>query len=102
MTKIYWKSAIVIVAVGALLGSSPADAQKKILKADTGNPGGTSHVVTVVLAKIWARELGMSIQINDGQTLTRSGLKLGRGQLDILPMPPAIYEFMTKGSRMYK
>jgi hypothetical protein len=29
-------------------------------------------------------------------------LKLGRGQLEMMPFPTAVYEFLSKGSRMYK
>jgi hypothetical protein len=95
-------TAALLVAGLTAYGASGAEAQQKILKSETGNPGGTSHVVTAVAAKIWARELGLSVQINDSQTLTRSALKLGRGQLDIMPLPPVIFEFMQKGSRMYR
>ena len=92
-----------IAIVGALsLGASGAEAQKKILRADTGSPGAVSHAVIVVLGKVWQKELGITIQINDSQTLTRSAMKLGRGQLEIMPFPTSIYEFMSKGSRMYK
>lgn len=88
---------------GALALASPdAKAQNaKILKADTGAPGNISHTMTVVLGKIWNRELGTSIQINDSQTLTRSAIKLGRGQIDIMPFPTTIYTFLSKGSAMY-
>ena len=92
-----------IAIVGALsLGASGAEAKKKILRADTGSPGAVSHAVIVVLGKVWQKELGITIQINDSQTLTRSAMKLGRGQLEIMPFPTSIYEFMSKGSRMYK
>lgn len=74
----------------------------KILKADTGAPGNISHTMTVVLGKVWNRTLGTSIQINDSQTLTRSALKLGRGQIDMMPFPTTIYSFLSKGAAMYK
>ena len=92
-----------VAMVGAITLNTPtADAQSKILRADTGSPGNVSHTVIVVLGKIWNRELGTSIQVNDSQTLTRSALKLGRGQLEIMPFPTSIYTFLSKGSRMYK
>lgn len=92
-----------IALMGAMAAAAPdVQAQSKILRADTGSPGNVSHTVVVVLGKIWNRELGTSIQINDSQTLTRSALKLGRGQLEIMPFPTSIYSFLSKGSRMYK
>ncbi len=96
-------SIFAIALAGALsLGAPGAYAQKKILRADTGSPGAVSHAVIVVLGKVWQKELGITIQINDSQTLTRSAMKLGRGQLEIMPFPTAIYQFLSKGSRMYK
>ncbi len=98
------KSGISALAIaGALsLGATDAGAQSKIMRADTGSPGNVSHTSTIVLSKIWNRELGISTQINDSQTLTRSALKLGRGQLEVMPFPTTIYTFLSKGSRMYK
>jgi hypothetical protein len=96
-------SIFAIALAGALsLGAPGADAQKKILRADTGSPGAASHAVIVVLGKVWQKELGITIQVNDSQTLTRSAMKLGRGQLEIMPFPTSIYGFLSKGSRMYK
>ena len=93
-----------IALAGAMsLGANGADAQKgKILRADTGSPGNVSHTVTVVLSKIWNRSLGTSTQVNDSQTLTRSAMKLGRGQLEMMPFPTTIYSFLSKGVAMYK
>lgn len=89
-------SALALGAPGALAQGS------KILKAETGAPGNISNTMTVVLGKIWNRALGVSIQINDSQTLTRSALKLGRGQIDVMPFPTTIYTFLSHGSAMYK
>jgi TRAP transporter TAXI family solute receptor len=97
-------SLFTIALAGAVsLGAIGADAAgPKIMRADTGSPGNVSHTVTVVNGKIWNRELGTSTQINDSQTLTRSALKLGRGQIEMMPFPTTIYSFLSKGSAMYK
>lgn len=94
---------IVAIMVG-VLAAAPSAAQDapKIMRVDTGAPGGVSHIPTVVLGKIWNRELGISVQINDGQTLTRSALKLARGQLEFMPFPTVIYFFLQGGRAMYK
>ncbi len=97
------KFAVAAVATALIgLGATEASAQAKILKAETSNPGAEAHAVTVVLAKIFQDAVGASTQINDSQTLTRSSMKLGRGQIDWMPLPPPIYHFMTKGIAMYK
>ena len=92
-----------LALTGAIaIGTGNAAAQQKILKMDVGGAGSTTHVLGTVVAKMLRRATGVSVQINDGQTLTRSSMKLGRAQIDLMPLPPAIYDFMTKGSRMYK
>jgi TRAP transporter TAXI family solute receptor len=93
---------VALAGAMALAAASANAADPKILRADTGSPGNVSHTVTVVVGKIWNRALGTSIQINDSQTLTRSAIKLGRGQLELMPFPTTIYTFLSKGSRMYK
>ena len=81
---------------------SPAFAQSKILKAEGGSPGSTTFTTTTVFSKYFTRATGYSIQMNDSQTATRSSLKLGKDQIDIMTLPPVIYKFMVNGSRMYK
>ncbi len=88
-------------ALVAALAAAPAGAQK-ILKSETGNPGSTGHALVVVASKIYKRDLGIDIQVNDSQTLTKSALKLGRGQIDLMAMPTAVYKFLAAGSRMYR
>lgn len=97
------KFAVAAVAA-ALIGLAAGDAlaQSKIFKAETANPGSENHAVAVVLGKIFQEKLGISTQINDSQTLTRSSMKLGRAQIDWMALPPPIYFFMTKGMAMYK
>lgn len=93
------------LAIGMLVAPvsiSEAQGSPKIFRVDTGAPGGVSHVPVVVLSKIYRRELGISVQINAGQTLTRSALKLGRGQLEFMPFPTIIYFFLEGGRAMYK
>lgn len=94
-------STAILAASIAALTAAPASAQK-ILKSETGNPGSTGHALVVVASKIYKRDLGIDIQINDSQTLTKSALKLGRKQIDIMVMPTAVYKFLAAGSRMYK
>ena len=91
-----------VAAAGSILGASSALSQSKIIRVEAGNPGSVTTTLVTVLSKIYKREFNYSLQINDGQTLTRSALKLGRGQIDLMPLPPIIYFFMSKGSAMYK
>lgn len=94
---------VMLLAVLTLGTSISAHATDKILRADTDALGGPGHTMIVVASKIWKRELnGISIQINDSQTLTRSALKLGNEKLELMPLPTAVADFLKTGSRMYE
>ena len=62
----------------------------------------SSVILMTVLGKIYQREIGVSLQINTGQALTRSVLKLGTGELDLIHMVPVVMPWLKAGSRMYK
>jgi hypothetical protein len=95
-----------ITGISAFLIISTAStntiAQNKILRADTTNPAGSSSILLAVLGKIFPREVGVSLQINTGQTLTRAVLKFGTGDLDMMPMVPQIVPWLKGGKKMYK
>ena len=82
--------------------STSTIAQNKILRADSTNPAGSSSILLTVLGKIFPRETGVSLQLNTGQTLTRSVLKLGTGDLEMMPMVPQIIPWLKAGKKMYK
>jgi TRAP transporter TAXI family solute receptor len=84
------------------LGSTVALSKDKILRADTGSPGASAHTATVVVGKVLGSRLGFTLQVNDKQTLTRSAIKLGRGELDWMPLPTAIGFLMKKGKGPYR
>ena len=54
------------------------------------------------MGKIFPREIGVSLQINTGQTLTRSVLKFGTDDLDMIHFVPQISPWLKNGKRMYK
>ena len=100
-TAIAVKLTAVAIAAAVASGAHPASAQG-ILKADTTGVGGVNHTLFVVLANILQKKAGINMQVNEGQTLTRSALKLGRGKIDIQPLPPVITPWLRAGTRMYK
>ena len=93
-----------ITGISAFLIISTAStntiAQNKILRADTTNPAGSSSILLAVLGKIFPREVGDSLQINTGQTLTRAVLKFGTGALDMMPMVPQMVAWIRGGKKM--
>lgn len=100
-TAIAVKLTAVAIVAAVASGAYPASAQG-ILKADTTGVGGVNHTLFVVLANILQKKAGINMQVNEGQTLTRSALKLGRGKIDIQPLPPVITPWLRAGTRMYK
>ena len=93
--------AAAMVGVAIAFGAHAASAQG-ILKADTTGVGGVNHTFFIVLANILQKKAGITLQVNEGQTLTRSALKLGQGKLDLQPLPPVIMPWLRAGTRMYK
>ncbi len=102
MTVTFKSKLVAGLLAGAFaMGATTASAQS-ILKADVPGPGSTNHTIFIVLAKIWKKHAGISVQVNEGQTLTRSAIKLGQGRIDIMPFPPIAMPWLKKGTRMYK
>ena len=91
-----------IVALVLSLAASGVNAQSKILRVDATHPGGSPAILLTVLGKIFPREVGVSLQINTGQTLTRSVLKFGTDDLDMIHFVPQISPWLKNGKRMYK
>lgn len=99
MKKFILKSAVVAFVT---LGVSGITSAQDILRADADAQGAPGHTMIVVASKIWRRELnGLSVQVNDSQTLTRSALKLGSGKLEVMPLPTTVATFLKNGERMY-
>jgi uncharacterized protein len=100
------KSLKILTAGIVLLGLSAAvntsHAQSKILRVDATSPSGSPAILLTVLGKIFPREIGVSLQINTGQTLTRSVLKFGTDGLDMIHFVPQISPWLKNGKRMYK
>ena len=81
--------------------STTTIAQNKILRVDAANAAGSSAILLTVLGKIFPREIGTSLQINTGQTLTRAVIKFGTDDLDMMPMVPQIVPWLKNGKKMY-
>ncbi|MFP6710555.1 MAG: TAXI family TRAP transporter solute-binding subunit [Rhodospirillales bacterium] len=94
---------ISLVAVLAMsVATSSANAQSKILRVDATSPAGSPAILLTVLGKIFPREIGVSLQINTGQTLTRSVLKFGTDDLEMIHFVSQITPWLKNGKRMYK
>jgi hypothetical protein len=98
------KTLCIILTTFLFLGTATTAsmAQNKILRVDAANSAGSSAILLTVLGKIFPREIGTSLQINTGQTLTRAVIKFATDDLDMMPMVPQIIPWLKSGKKMYK
>lgn len=82
MRKTKTSSILARAALAVVLGASPAVSAAP-LKADTAAPAGMAAIVMQTMGKFAKRDHGIDIQINSGQTLTKSALNLAEGKLDL-------------------
>ena len=99
--KIMTTLTVGLVAGALAIGTSAATAQG-ILKGDTGGVGSVNHTFMIILSTVLQKKIGLNLQVNEGQTLTKSALKLGQGKIDVSVVPPVMVPWMHKGTRFYK
>lgn len=90
------------LAAGILIMAATAvGARADIIKTECGAPGGLSCVVPQLMAKYAGESGGYKIQVNEGQTLTKSALLLANDRLGAAVYPPVAFDSMVNGTRMY-
>ncbi|HJO87189.1 MAG: hypothetical protein QGH63_00650, partial [Rhodospirillales bacterium] len=73
-----------IGAVAGLIAFSPTNTSAQgILKGDTGGVGSVNHTFMIIMSTVLQKKIGINLQVNEGQTLTKSALKLGQGKIDV-------------------
>jgi TRAP transporter TAXI family solute receptor len=93
-----------ITAAAAVLATvtfAPAVATAQIYKGETAGVGDPVHTVFVTFAN-QAGKAGVVIQVNAGQTLTKSMLKGGRQEIDFFSTVPSLVNLMKGQKRMYE
>ena len=83
----------------ALSVAAPASAQ--VYKGETAGVGDPVHTMFVAFAN-QAGKAGVDIQVNAGQTLTKSMLKGARGEIDFFSSVPSLVGLMANQQRMYE
>ena len=92
-----------IGAVAGLIAFSPTNTSAQgILKGDTAGVGSVNHTFMIIMSTFLQKKIGINLQVNEGQTLTKSALKLGQGKIDVSVVPPIMVPWMHKGTRFYK
>jgi uncharacterized protein len=86
-----------LVALGAAI-AAPAWAAKISMETATANS--VVGLMPQSMAPLWAKA-GIDVELAMGQTLTKSLLKVGQGNLDTSVMPPPAYADLLKGAGPY-
>jgi len=87
------------VAAGCLLGGGLVQAD--VLKGETAGVGDPVHTMFVAFAN-QAAKADVTIQVNAGQTLTKSMLKGAKGEIDFFSSVPSLVTLMAGQQRMYE
>ena len=96
-----FKNITAAAAVAATAAFTPLAATAQIFKGETAGVGDPVHTVFVTFAN-QATKAGVEIQVNAGQTLTKSMLKGGRQEIDFFSTVPSLVNLMKGQKRMYE
>lgn len=100
-TVFNFKSLTAAAMVVASLTVAPATATAQIFKGETAGVGDPVHTMFVTFAN-QAGKAGVEVQVNAGQTLTKSMLKGGRQEIDFFSTVPSLVNLMKGQKRMYE
>jgi len=92
---------LMAAACVAAAAALPSTATAEIFKGETAGVGDPAHTMFVAFANE-AGKAGVEIQVNAGQTLTKSMLKGGRGEIDFFSTVPSLVNLMAGQKRMYE
>lgn len=87
--------------VASVAFASPSIGAAEIFKGETAGVGDPVHTMFVTFAN-QAGTADVEIQVNAGQTLTRSMLSGARGEIDFYSSVPSLVGLMANGARMYE
>lgn len=89
-------------ALALLATTGIALAQGSVFSGETSTPGNSTHGALVAMGTAVDRAGLGSIQIQDGQTLTKSMLNVATGKTDIATLPNAAYHLLRIGKGPYE
>lgn len=87
--------------MAAAVAFTPSIASAEIFKGETAGAGGPVHAMFVAFAN-QAAKAGVEIQVNAGQTLTKSMLKGAKGEIDFFSSVPSLVNLMAGQKKMYQ
>lgn len=77
-------------------------ASAQTLRAHGPEPGGGSYIATVAIGKMAEKHAGIPMQLQAGQTGTRSLVALSKGDIDFTLLPVPAVNFFKNGAAMYQ
>lgn len=89
-----------LIAAATVL-AAPLTANAQIYAGETAGVGDPVHTMFVAFAN-QAAKADLNIQVNAGQTLTRSMLSGARGEIEFFSSVPSLVGLMANGARMYE
>ena len=92
---------IVVAACLTAAVAIPSAGFAQIYKGETAGAGDPVHTVFVAFAN-QAGKGGVEVQVNAGQTLTKSMLKGGKGEIEFFSTVPSLVGLMSGQKAMYK
>lgn len=91
-----FKTAVAVGAIVAMPSLSSAD----IHKGETAGAGSSAHTTFVTFVN-QAAKVGVNIEVNAGQTLTKSMLKGAKEEISFFSAVPVLAVLMSKQAKMY-
>ena len=92
---------IIATAIVSAAVALPSAGFAQIYKGETAGVGDPVHTMFVAFAN-QSGKADVQIQVNAGQTLTKSMLKGAKGEIDFFSTVPSLVNLMAKQARMYK
>lgn len=97
----YFRKTMAVAMILAAAALLPKMAAAQIHKGETAGVGDPVHTMFVAFAN-QAGKAGVEIQVNAGQTLTKSMLKGGRQEIEFFSTVPSLVNLMKNKARMYE
>lgn len=97
----FFRATATAAFVSSLAFALPSVGSAQIFKGETAGVGDPVHTMFVTFAN-QAATADIQIQVNAGQTLTRSMLSGARGDIEFFSSVPSLVGLMANGARMYE
>jgi TRAP transporter TAXI family solute receptor len=95
------RTLLTTTALAGALAFATVQVHAQTLRAESGNPATFNSQLATLMSTLAGRDHGLNIQLNTGQNLAMTGVKLGAGRIDMTMIPTELYSYMSAGEHMY-